>query len=596
MEKITVLKITEICMSGFRNHLEKQRFKFGDMNFISGHNGSGKTTMAHAVCYALFGVSYYGESKIERLINDKSDTVYVELVFLDNDGHSHKLIRCRMRDKTQLMLDGYSIQQRAIEQIFCDKDTFLSMFNPSYLIENMGDKGRALILKYLKPIANSLVLEQIPEHKATLKELSLDNALPEDMIKSYRAAVRNTEQQLSVLEGQAAAFSDACETNSQKLEKLRADYARTKELKDALIARRYDGIDLNDLSAKRERLMRELASGGQNDRVKLLEDRIEQIRQRVYTSKYIQDVADAKAEVKQLSQKYLKISKRLSELAVGDRCAACFMSVTENNIENLKAAMTAECQEIIRLGKSAAANVKELEELELKSRKTFEQFKADDIKKLSDELEAVNKSNIDKSSIQEQISQIDELKKYGNLTEQECMDLTCLEADVVGLEAQIAAAENSVSGQKLKDAQLQKEVLTEQIKKYETIITALTEFICKRTELATENIKMPNVKLRLFDIVRTTGEVVNAFKFDYKERDYKTLSLSEKILAGIEVSAMLRRITGLDYPICIDNTESIAALNSADLPAQTFMLRFIKDKALNVQFRDFGPKTLLKAS
>lgn len=56
MKRITAFKITDICMSGFRNHLEKQHFRFGDMSFISGHNGSGKTTMAHAVCYALFGV------------------------------------------------------------------------------------------------------------------------------------------------------------------------------------------------------------------------------------------------------------------------------------------------------------------------------------------------------------------------------------------------------------------------------------------------------------------------------------------------------------------------------------------------------------
>ena len=36
-----------------------------------GHNGTGKTTMAHGICYALYGVSYYGEQKIERLMNEK---------------------------------------------------------------------------------------------------------------------------------------------------------------------------------------------------------------------------------------------------------------------------------------------------------------------------------------------------------------------------------------------------------------------------------------------------------------------------------------------------------------------------------------------
>lgn len=599
MKRITAFKITDICMSGFRNHLEKQHFRFGDMSFISGHNGSGKTTMAHAVCYALFGVSYYGESKIERLINENSDTVCVELSFMDDDGERHKLTRCRRHDKTQLMLDGYSIQQRAVEQMFCDKDTFLSLFNPSYLIENMGDKGRELILKYLKPVSVGKVLEQLPQYETVLKDLSLDSSSPEEMIKSYRCAVRSTEQQIGVLEGQASAFEDARNESLQKLDKLKADYDKTIRLKDELIARQYDGIDLQDLSNERERLMCGLESGGQDGKVQKLKSETEKAKQRVYVSKYTQALADAKAEVNQLSQKYMSLSKRLSELKVGDKCSTCFMSVTEDNIESVKAAMTAECKEIIRLGKGAAANVKELEELDKKSKDAFEQFKADDIKKLTDELNAASYDN-GQSGIKERLQSIDALKKYGNLTEQEYLDLTCLEADAVGLEAQIAALKNTTDEQKLKDAQLQKEVLTEQLNSYKGIITALGEFIFKRTELATESINMPGVTLRLYDIVRTTGEVVNAFKFYYKGRDYRTLLLSEKTLAGIEVAAMLRRITGLDYPICIDNTESIAALNSANLPSQTLMIRFIKDKPLNVQYKDVvtsaSDAALLRAS
>ena len=97
---------------------------------------------------------------------------------------------------------------------------------------------------------------------------------------------------------------------------------------------------------------------------------------------------------------------------------------------------------------------------------------------------------------------------------------------------------------------------------------------------------MPNVKIRLFDVVRSTGEVKSTFKFDYKDREYTTLSLSEKTLAGIEISAMLRRITGRDYPICIDNTESIAAFNDVEMPSQVWLLRVVKGQALTVQFQN----------
>ena len=97
---------------------------------------------------------------------------------------------------------------------------------------------------------------------------------------------------------------------------------------------------------------------------------------------------------------------------------------------------------------------------------------------------------------------------------------------------------------------------------------------------------MPNVKIKLFDVVRSTGEVVGVFKFTYKDRDYTTLSLSEKTLAGIEITAMLRKITGLDCPVCVDNTENIAAFNSVSMPTQTLPLRFVKGQPLTVQFRN----------
>ena len=99
MEQISSMKITGLTLSNFRNHSETKHFDFGDLSYVTGHNGVGKTTIAHAVCYALYGVSFYGEQKIERLMNDKSDTVQVQLYFTDQNGVSHTLIRTRNNDK-----------------------------------------------------------------------------------------------------------------------------------------------------------------------------------------------------------------------------------------------------------------------------------------------------------------------------------------------------------------------------------------------------------------------------------------------------------------------------------------------------------------
>lgn len=146
--------------------------------------------------------------------------------------------------------------------------------------------------------------------------------------------------------------------------------------------------------------------------------------------------------------------------------------------------------------------------------------------------------------------------------------------------------EEAASTKRLEQALVEQDIFEQHKKKLTEIVASLTEYIFKRTELATQELNMPNVKIRLFDVVRSTGEVKSTFKFDYKDREYTTLSLSEKTLAGIEISAMLRRITGRDYPICIDNTESIAAFNDVEMPSQVWLLRVVKGQALTVQFQN----------
>ena len=93
------------------------------------------------------GYPFFGEQAIERLMSQGAEGTQVRLDFTDQAGNPHTLIRTRKRDKTSLLLDSYTVRQADIDRIFCDKDTFLSMFNPSYLIE-LGEKGRGLVLKH----------------------------------------------------------------------------------------------------------------------------------------------------------------------------------------------------------------------------------------------------------------------------------------------------------------------------------------------------------------------------------------------------------------------------------------------------------------
>ncbi|MBE7021582.1 MAG: hypothetical protein E7411_09150 [Ruminococcaceae bacterium] len=590
MKKITSMKILSLEMENFRNHTENERFELGDMTFISGHNGTGKTTMAHAICYVLYGVNYYGLQKIERIINEKANSVKVKLEFMDQDGEVHTLIRARKADKGTLLLDGYSVTNEEIEQNFCDKRLFLSMFNPSYLVETLGEKGRELVLKYLAPIAPETVIEKLPSFSAVLNNISFKENSPDLLIQSFRDGIRRAEQQIDVLSGNIQSIKENSATAKQKLDALYADKRSTEAQIQKLELKQFEGIDVEELSFEKDLIMDKLSEGKNaetSERAKL-EEKLGAVLNRKYESQFTKPIAEAKAEYDSYVKQYNSLLERCKKVKVGMKCPTCFTEITESNIGSVQGEMKKSLKELLDLANGAAARGREAVELDNKSKATFEQNKKDDAEKLKQQIAELEQgtAKVDASSLRRELEEVGHKITYGNLSEAEVSQLNDLKATLVGIAAEIKTLEEMCDDKKIKDAINQQASFEEQIEQNTIKINAVKEYISKRTELMTASLKMPNVTIRLEEVFRTTGEVKNVFKFDYKGRDYNTLSLSEKTLAGVEIAAMVRKICSIDCPICVDNTESIAAFNNVPMPTQTILLKFIKGQPLTVQSRN----------
>ena len=599
MEQITEISIKEISLSGFRNQKEPVSFALGDVNCVTGHNGTGKTTLAHAVAFAFYGVTYFGEQKADRLINSESAGCEVKVDFTDQNGILHSLIRRRFGSKTELIFDSFSVRQEEINRFICDKDTFLCILNPFYLTSFSEVKGRELLFRNLKTVGSEQILSAMSEgFKKPLEGLNIPE--PAEMLTDYRAGIRRCDEQLRILETKRATLHETVQANDAECDRLNEQAEVTAATVHMLKEKQFEGLNLEDFRKRREQLSEKLKNAVNSPTAALaaaLEERLKAAREREYVSKFSGDIAKLDAELSALKTTYSALKEKLNKLKPGSKCPTCSVTLTDELYTCAAADIASELHKVIDSANGLAETKKEMLETEQKAKQTFDRFKKDDTEKLSAELDELRRTGDDSPEImQREIEEIDMLLSRGLLSDEEFSELESEERNLAELEAQIKKLrEYSV------DAQIT--ALNEQAasfennkRKYTEILSSLEEYVSKRTELLAEELKMPNVSITLFETVKTTGELKSVFRFAYNGRNYAALSLSERTAAGLEICALMRRLTGLNFPVFIDNTESVAHFDMSSLTCQTVFLRMVKNAPLSVKSMNQATEPLKKAS
>jgi len=124
-----------------------------------------------------------------------------------------------------------------------------------------------------------------------------------------------------------------------------------------------------------------------------------------------------------------------------------------------------------------------------------------------------------------------------------------------------------------------------EITRLKRLISEATQYMAKRIELMLDGLKMNKTEIVLTEIVKTTGEIKDCFRFSYEGRDYKCLSLSEKVKAGLEVSTLIQRLSGRSYPIFVDNGESICSFGNIKFSGQLILTRVVRSQELQVTYK-----------
>ena len=224
------------------------------------------------------------------------------------------------------------------------------------------------------------------------------------------------------------------------------------------------------------------------------------------------------------------------------------------------------------------------------SRKIFEQFKAEDLEKWTQEiaeLEARQQTLADAvpqqaETLRQEIQDLSAAIEYGNLSQEEFDRLNECREELRQCSAELTAVEKA-AGQPPEDIDGQMEQARQKIAELKKQISHAAQYVSRRVEMLFSALKMNRVEISLYDVVKTTGEIKDAFKFTYAGRRYDRLSLSEKIRAGMELSELMKRLTGRNYPVFVDNMESVDDLANVRPTGQVIMAKCIRGTELSVQ-------------
>lgn len=598
MKKIEQFQITSLMLSGFKSYEEPTELVFGNPTVITGGNGRGKSSIADAIAFAVTGCPFFGERGIDRLHNENNPDVAIRMCFVDETGTLHELNRTRRKNRMTITYDGYEIRQLDLPDLFGERDVFLSIFNPLYFIEELGEDGKKLLERYLPTIPHETVLSQLSE--PVREHLKNETILsPEGSLKRCREEIRSLEERITYLRGQKDLAASQGESHEQAEQELTLQADTLREEIAELEQRQFSSMDVSDMQERLVELSGRYEEAARDERTDTskLREQLQTLREKIarregeqYQSKFTEALAEASARVKDLGVRYQRESAAYKAFHAGMECPACHRSVTEQSLPEVQAALKKVLSELYAAGSEQRAQLIELQEMDKKAADTFAQFKEDDLGKWAAEAAEMEQrcaslaeqASAETERLRAEIQTLTADLEYGNLSQSEYDRLGTCREELRQSEAKIAALQTMTAAQ-LPDFDREIAQANANIAEIKRKMADVIAYISKRAELTFSQLKMNRVEISLYDVVKSTGEVKDTFKFQYGGRRFDRLSLSEKIRAGMEVSELMKRLTGRNYPVFVDNMESVDDLANVRPTGQIIMAKCVSGAALQVK-------------
>jgi len=308
----------------------------------------------------------------------------------------------------------------------------------------------------------------------------------------------------------------------------------------------------------------------------LAEDRIRSVR-----PGNLIDVSDLKKKLDALEERRVNLIKLSAQNVSTGYLEGKLMAIRQEieNLKEKKGTITNQKQKYCPTCKQPIPE-EELQKVMERAKAAEEEIQGRIIKLENEEkviLESLDKAadkNNEMKLIQEELFSVEqELKQLRMEYEKALVHNQAVNADTRLLES---------SSKVIEDTNRQLEKLCAERYNINRTITAVSQYNAIKADLQYESVRrsLKNVSIRLQRLNQATNELRDCFEILYKGREYSQISTSEAIRAGMEISNLINKRTGLKLPMFIDNAESITHYEKPD--TQLFEAKVMKDAPLSV--------------
>lgn len=529
------MKLTYLKTIGFRKFEQEFETNLYDITTISGGNTKGKTNILYAIIWVFLGTNLTGDDKV-WLGNKNSDDCYVELKFIDNFGNDHTLIRYKNKydnQKNFVILDDKKAEPEDIQTFCGEKKLFLSILNPNYFTSKKPAEQKKLLDAYLPELDMKIVYDKLETSEKKLLDGIPDNIT--EYLKELNSNQNIYEDKIKNLHGK---IEYAQNIANQKLED-KKNFEKAQELSLAM-------QELSFLTSNNQII-------GKNEQQKIVDNLNHQIKQ------LENQIEDLTVEMTNGKKTYLS----LKEAPIA-HCPMCKQEIDGSDkittISNMK---------------------KELENSFIRRNK-FEK----DLSDLKSNLitERCKLHALEGIPTIEKEKQIAFVQQQINILEQEKQEIERHNSTITLKQQNINEATQNVIT--FKNQITEYEQLIDSIKQTRSVVQKLfINYIEEKMNFATKHLN--NVKIKYYSVIKDTGELKEDFIITYNGNEFKNLSRSEIIATSLELCNMFNKISGLNIPLFIDDSESCADYNFIQEYSQNTQILIAKvEKGQSLNIRD----------